>query len=45
MNLMNMQCQYKKNMKMFDVDKSNILFLHIDKKILNNIKMTCLQLK
>ena len=38
MNLMNMQCQYKKNMKIFDVDKSNIPFLHIDKKFLNNIK-------
>ena len=39
MNLMNMQCQYKKSMKMFDVDKSKIPFLHIDKKFLNNIKI------
>jgi len=26
-------------MKMFDVDKSNIPFLHIDKRFLNNIKI------
>lgn len=38
MNLMNMQCQYKKNMKMFDVDNFNIFFLTIDKKIFIYIK-------
>ncbi len=33
MNLMNMQCQYRKNMKMFNVDNLNISLLTIDKKI------------
>ena len=33
MNLMNMQCQYRKSMKMFNVDNFNISLLTIDKKI------------
>ena len=32
MNLMNMQCQYRKSMKMFNVDNLNISLLTIDKK-------------
>ena len=39
MNSMIMQCQYKKSTKMFDVDKLNLPFLHIDKNYLNNIKI------
>ena len=35
MNLMNMQCQYKKNMKMFDVDKSNIPSLYLTEELIN----------
>ena len=35
---MNMQCQYKKNMKVFSVDKLNKIFLLVELKILNLIK-------
>ncbi len=40
MNLMNMQCQYRKSMKMFNVDNLNISFLTIDKKLMATLKVT-----